>query len=71
MNNFSLKGKALEVSMLIKKEKNKNDRTPVTVKPSNNLFVKNLPTGFDDSKLKELFEKFGAIESASVKKNIV
>lgn len=53
--------------LLNKKEKVKGGE-PVTVKPSNNLFVTNLPAGTDDAQLVEMFESFGTIESAKVQK---
>lgn len=70
INNLELKGKKLEVSKHNKKDKKKpeNPVAPTVVK-RNNLFVKNLPEGTDDAKLKELFAEFGSIESAQVQKD--
>lgn len=67
INNFEFKGKKLEVSKHNKKDKKKpeNPVAPTAVK-RNNLFVKNLPEGTDDVKLKELFAEFGSIESAQI-----
>jgi polyadenylate-binding protein len=67
INNYELKGKKLEVSKHNKKDKKKpeNAVAPVAAK-KNNLFVKNLPDGTDDAKLKDLFAEFGSIESAHV-----
>jgi polyadenylate-binding protein len=46
----------------------KKDAKPSAVE-SNNLFVKNLPQGTTDEKLKSMFGSFGAIISASVQRN--
>lgn len=68
-NNVEFKGKKLEVSKHNKKDKKKpeNPVVPAQIK-RNNLFVKNLPEGTDDAKLKGLFAEFGAIESAQVQR---
>ncbi len=69
LNGQELKGKKLEVTT--KKEKkdlDKKDAKPTAVE-SNNLFVKNLPQGTTDEKLKSMFGSFGAIISASVQRN--
>ena len=70
INNHELKGKKLEVLKHNKKDKKKTDNpvAPVVAK-KNNLFVKNLPEGTDDAKLKDLFAEFGPIESAHVQKD--
>jgi RNA recognition motif-containing protein len=67
INNHELKGKKLEVLKHNKKDKKKTDNpvAPVVAK-KNNLFVKSLPEGTDDAKLKDLFAEFGPIESAHV-----
>ncbi len=71
-NNLEFKGKKLEVSKHKIKEKKKTDSSnpvaPAQVK-RNNLFVKQLPPGTDDAKLKALFAEFGAIESAQMHKD--
>jgi polyadenylate-binding protein len=46
----------------------KKDAKP-TVSESNNLFVKNLPIGTNDDKLKAMFASYGSIISASVQRN--
>lgn len=62
LNDKEVKGKKIEINKHEKKDKRE---TPATTK-FNNLFVKNLPKGTDDAKLKEMFAKFGEIESATV-----
>jgi len=70
VNNYELKGKKLEVSKHNKKDKKKPESSaPVVVAKKNNLFVKSLPDGTDDAKLKDLFAEFGPIESAQVQKD--
>ncbi len=56
--------KKIEVCIHSKKE----ERTDVEQK-YNNLFVKGLPVDTDDTRLRELFEKFGELESVSVQKD--
>jgi RNA recognition motif-containing protein len=62
MHEKDIRGKKVEINRHEKKEK----REPAGSTKFNNLFVKNLPPGTDDTKLKELFGKFGEIESATV-----
>lgn len=50
MNEFELNGKKIEV---LKHEK--KDKRETLVSKFNNLFVKNLPSGTDDNKLKDMF----------------
>jgi polyadenylate-binding protein len=59
-----VKGKKIEIDKLLKKDK--RDIGPTKF---NNLFVKNLPKGTDDAKLRDLFAQFGDIESATVQKD--
>jgi|LauGreDrversion4_2_1035121.scaffolds.fasta_scaffold91890_2 polyadenylate-binding protein len=68
LNNQDFKGKKLEVTTKIDKEELKKgkDPKPSAIGESNNLFVKNLPAGTNDDKLKALFAEFGPIGSASV-----
>jgi polyadenylate-binding protein len=70
INNHELKGKKLEVLKHNKKDKKKSENpvAPVVAK-KNNLFVKSLPEGTDDAKLKDLFAEFGPIESAQIQKD--
>lgn len=65
LNNSELKGKIIEVTKHEKRDK----REPTTNVKFNNLFVKNLPAGTDDEKLKDIFSKFGEIESATVQRD--
>jgi polyadenylate-binding protein len=58
MNKQTINGKEIDVFILEKKSSRKQK--------FNNLFVKNLPSGIDDEKLKEMFIEFGEIESAVV-----
>ena len=67
LNDKEFKGKKLEISKLNKKEKKKNE-LPAPVVKKNNLFIKNVPDGTTDEKLKSLFERFGPIESVSIQK---
>jgi polyadenylate-binding protein len=53
LNETEYKGKKLDVAKLAKKEKKKNEPTPAPVVKKNNLFVKNLPDGTTDEKLKD------------------
>lgn len=64
MNEKELRGKKIEINRLEKRDK--RDFAPTKF---NNLFVKNLPKGTDDAKLRELFSQFGEIESATVQKD--
>ena len=66
LNEKDFKGKKLEVVAKIDKKDGKS--TKPTTSESNNLFIKNLPSGTTDEKLKALFSEFGAIISASVQK---
>lgn len=63
MNDTEIRGKKLEINKLEKK-----DKREIAPSKFNNLFVKNLPQGTDDAKLKELFGQFGEIESSTVQK---
>jgi polyadenylate-binding protein len=65
MNEKEIRGKKIEINRHEKKDK----REPTGSAKFNNLFVKNLPQGTDDAKLKELFGKFGEIESATVQRD--
>ena len=60
MHKKDLKDKKIEV--LVHEKKNKRDIQPSA--KYNNLFVKNLPKGTDDAKLKEMFASYGEIDSA-------
>jgi polyadenylate-binding protein len=66
LNEKDFKGKKLEV--VTKNDKKDGKSTKPTTSESNNLFIKNLPSGTTDEKLKALFSEFGAIISASVQK---
>ena len=70
LNGKDFKGKQLEIFKLNKKDKKKADNPvePKVAPKKNNLFVKNLPTGTNDDKLKALFAEFGPIESAQIQK---
>lgn len=61
MNDKEIRGKKIEINKHEKKDARKSQPTKF-----NNLFVKNIPKGTDDAKLKEMFAKYGEIESASV-----
>jgi polyadenylate-binding protein len=64
LNGTEIRGKKLQVDPY------KKDQTgPAKNKSNNNLFVKNLPAGTDDIKLKAMFARFGEIESASLKRD--
>lgn len=65
LNDVELSGKKIEVQKHEKKDK----REPNSTLKFNNLFVKNLPQGTDDEKLKQMFAKFGEIESATVQRD--
>lgn len=65
MNDKEIRGKKVEINRHEKKDK----RETTGAAKFNNLFVKNLPVGTDDVKLKELFGKFGEIESATVQRD--
>ena len=65
LNDKEFNGKKIEVNKHEKRDK----REPNASVKFNNLFVKNLPAGTDDAKLKDLFIMFGEIESASVQKD--
>lgn len=65
MNGKEIKGKKLEIN----KHEKKTARDNQAQTKFNNLFVKNLPKGTDDNKLKSLFTKFGDIESATVQRD--
>lgn len=65
MNDQEVKGKKLEINKHEKKDK----REPQGSTKFNNLFVKNLPKGTDDAMLKELFAKFGEIDSVTVQRD--
>lgn len=62
MNEKEIKGKKVEINKHEKKEK----REGLGSSKFNNLFVKNIPKGTDDAKLKEMFASYGEIESATV-----
>jgi RNA recognition motif-containing protein len=62
MHEKEFKGKKIEVHKHEKKDK--RDTGTAGLAKYNNLFVKNLPKGTDDAKLKDMFSKFGEIESA-------
>ena len=66
LNSSMQNGKKIEVQQHVKKEDRQEQGEKFT-----NLFVQNLPTNYNDNDLKELFGKFGKIDSASVniKKN--
>lgn len=53
---------------LVKKEK-KEKQPGATVKESKNLFVKNLPEGTDDDRLRMMFAEFGEIDSLTVQRD--
>lgn len=63
MNEKDIKGKKIEINKHEKKEKREVLGGSTKF---NNLFVKNLPKGTDDAKLKDMFAQFGEIDSASV-----
>ena len=65
MNQAEIRGKKIEINRHEKKATREN---PQQTK-FNNLFVKNLPKGTDDEKLKGLFAKFGEIESVTVQRD--
>lgn len=65
MNDTEFHGKKLEINKHEKKDK----REQTGLSKFNNLFVKNLPKGTDDNKIKEMFGKFGEIESATVQRD--
>jgi polyadenylate-binding protein len=69
LHEKDFKGKKLEVVAKIDKKDGKS--TKPTSSESNNLFVKNLPSGTSDEKLKAMFSEFGAIISASVQKTVI
>jgi polyadenylate-binding protein len=60
-----LNGKKIEINVHEKKEK----RETLASSKFNNLFVKNLPKGTDDNGLRDLFAKFGEIESVHVQRD--
>lgn len=65
MDAKEVRGKKIEIN----KHEKKASRDNQIQSKFNNLFVKNLPKGTDDDKLKELFGKFGEIESATVQRD--
>lgn len=65
MNDKEIRGKKVEINKHEKKDK----REPTGLSKFNNLFVKSLPSGTTDAQLKELFAKFGEIESVTVQRD--
>jgi RNA recognition motif-containing protein len=55
MNDKELKGKKIEIN----RHEKKTQREAQNPAKFNNLFVKNLPKGTDDTQLKNLFSEFG------------
>jgi len=60
-----MKGKKIEIN----KHEKKSSRDNQAQTKYNNLFVKNLPKGTEDAQLKEMFAKFGDIESVTVQRD--
>lgn len=65
LNEKDIKGKKIEIQRHEKKDKREHQ---VNTK-FNNLFVKNLPQGTDDAKLKAMFSTFGEVESTHVQRD--
>jgi len=66
LNGSKLGDKDIEVMIHAKKEERKNDQGEIFT----NLYITNLPTeNFSADKLKEIFEKYGAVESVSLNAN--
>jgi RNA recognition motif-containing protein len=63
MQGYELKGRKLEINKHEKKSTRETKDGNFAPAKFNNLFIKNLPKGTDDVQLKDLFSKFGEIES--------